>query len=158
MYLGVPGVLREVPGVPGVPEVPIEVPGIPEVHGTVHLVFLPPRICYIFGGPVEHPVMEVRTTTCHLSPGPSPDSSDSFTWFPHLIPSPGSLTWFLHLTPAQVTPTFLTPIVLATVRQADHLAHQVAAPPHLLTCSPVHLLISSPTHQFTYSPVHLLTC
>jgi len=40
------------------------------------------RICYIFGGPVEHPVMEV-------------------------------------------TPTFLTPIVLATVRQADHLAHQV---------------------------------
>jgi len=42
------------------------------------------RICYIFGGPVEHPVMEV-------------------------------------------TPTFLTPIVLATIRQADHLAHQVLA-------------------------------
>jgi len=40
------------------------------------------RICYIFGGPVEHPVMEV-------------------------------------------TPTFLTPLVLATIRQADHLAHQV---------------------------------
>jgi len=40
------------------------------------------RICYIFGGPVEHPVMEV-------------------------------------------TPTYLTPLVLATVRQADHLAHQV---------------------------------
>jgi len=42
------------------------------------------RICYIFGGPVEHPVMEV-------------------------------------------TPTYLTPIVLATIRQADHLAHQVLA-------------------------------
>jgi len=40
------------------------------------------RICYIFGGPVEHPVMEV-------------------------------------------TPTYLTPIVLATIRQADHLANQV---------------------------------
>ena len=38
-------------------------------------------ICYIFGGPVEHPVMVV-------------------------------------------TPTFLTPIVLATIRQADQLAHQ----------------------------------
>jgi len=42
------------------------------------------RICYIFGGPVEHPVMEV-------------------------------------------TPTYLTPIVLATIRQADHLANQVLA-------------------------------
>ena len=42
------------------------------------------RICYIFGGPVEHPVMEV-------------------------------------------TPTCLTPIVMATVRQADNLAHQVSA-------------------------------
>jgi len=42
------------------------------------------RICYIFGGPVEHPVMEV-------------------------------------------TPTCLTPIVMATVRQADNLAHQVLA-------------------------------
>lgn len=40
------------------------------------------RICYIFGGPVEHPVMEV-------------------------------------------TPTYLTPLVLATIRQADHLATQV---------------------------------
>lgn len=40
------------------------------------------RICYVFGGPVEHPVMEV-------------------------------------------TPTYLTPLVLATIRQADHLAHQV---------------------------------
>jgi len=40
------------------------------------------RVCYIFGGPVEHPVTEV-------------------------------------------TPTYLTPLVLATVRQADWLAHQV---------------------------------
>jgi GMP synthase (glutamine-hydrolysing) len=50
------------------------------------------RICYIFGGPVEHPVMEV-------------------------------------------TPTFLTPLVLATIRQADHLAHQVTPPCRsLLSC------------------------
>jgi len=40
------------------------------------------RICYIFGGPVEHPVDSVTTT-------------------------------------------FLTPLVLSTLRQADHLAHQV---------------------------------
>ena len=26
----------------------------------------------------------------------------------------------------KVTPTFLTPLVLATIRQADHLAHQVS--------------------------------
>ena len=42
------------------------------------------RICYVFGGPVEHPVQEL-------------------------------------------TPTYLTPVVVATVRQADHLAHQVLA-------------------------------
>jgi len=42
------------------------------------------RICFIFGGPVEHPVTEVTTT-------------------------------------------FLTPIVLSTLRQADYLAHQVLA-------------------------------
>ena len=40
------------------------------------------RVCFVFGGPLEHPVMEL-------------------------------------------TPTYLTPIVMATVRQADHLAHQV---------------------------------
>jgi len=40
------------------------------------------RVCYVFGGPVEHPVTEV-------------------------------------------TPTYLTPQVLATVRQADYLAQQV---------------------------------
>ena len=40
------------------------------------------RVCFVFGGPLEHPVLEL-------------------------------------------TPTFLTPIVMATVRQADHLAHQV---------------------------------
>jgi len=40
------------------------------------------RVCYIFGGPVDHPVTEVTTT-------------------------------------------FLTPLVLSTLRQADHLAHQV---------------------------------
>ena len=42
------------------------------------------RICYVFGGPLEHPILEL-------------------------------------------TPTYLTPIVMATVRQADHLAHQVLA-------------------------------
>ncbi len=40
------------------------------------------RVCYVFGGLVEHPIQDV-------------------------------------------TPTFLTPIVLSTVRQADHLANQV---------------------------------
>ena len=42
------------------------------------------RICFVFGGPLEHPVLDL-------------------------------------------TPTYLGPIVMATVRQADHLAHQVLA-------------------------------
>jgi len=40
------------------------------------------RICFVFGGQLEHPILEL-------------------------------------------TPTYLTPIVMATIRQADHLAHQV---------------------------------
>jgi len=61
------------------------------------------RICYIFGGPVEHPVIEV-------------------------------------------TPTFLTPLVLSTLRQADHLAHQVLSTAGKLGCVSQMPIVLLPLH------------